>query len=563
MIEQTTSTIVGIHVGHDRCAALIKNGKLIASIAEERLDRVKYSPADKLPTLSINYVLGLANAVVDDVDIVAVSFSGVPHSEKVLRTWKLEIRRYFNIDESRILFVGHHLAHAYAVFYTSQFDDSAIMIADGAGDILNNGESEGESYYIAEEGKINLLYCRSQAMPTKYGSPLCEYRADYMCEDEMSLPISIGRKYEQVTKLIGFKFGQAGKTMGLAPYGNKTIDLELDSQGMEHSLNRGDFLLELDQLRIEQNETYDEFITKHKSDIAKSIQEITEQLLLKCIADLARATNRKNLCLSGGVFLNCVANKAILASKHFENVFITPTCGDDGQAIGAAYYAHSRLIGEPLEQSVFMPYLGKAYGEREYIEAIQKQRLPYLAFESEFELVDFLIEKLLSNAVIGIHRGRSESGPRALGNRSIIANPMSKTVKDHINHNIKFREDFRPFAAMVTQESAAKYFEIEGASPYMLLTGHVKSEFIHRLPATTHVDGSVRLQTVTKQSNPFIYALLSYFGDKTGFPILLNTSFNTANEPIIETPDDALNTLNKSNLDGVVLGDVYIAKASI
>lgn len=554
------NAIIGIHIGHDRCAAVIKEGIVAASIAEERLDRIKYSPGDLLPTESISCVLKIAQIKPNEISAVAVTFGGLVFTRSILRSWQLEVMAYFEIEESQIHFVGHHLAHAYAVYYTSAFDETAIMIADGAGDMLNEHQCEAESYYLAKDGNIELFFARTQSMPTKYGSPLTEYRGDYMFDSESKLPIGIGRKYEQLTKLIGFTFGQAGKTMGLSPYGTQLIAHLPETLGMKHTLTRGDYLKQLDEQQLASGQPYNMFIQQNKANIAKDIQTMTEQLLLSCIEELAQKTQTENLCLSGGVFLNCVANKKVLDSQYFKNVFITPASGDDGQAIGAAYFVHNKVFKGTVSKRRFNPYLGPEYTNKECMRAATKLKLEFKQFDETEILIDQLTDALIKDEVFGLLQGRSETGPRALGNRSIVASPFGQHMRDHINSNIKYREDFRPFAPMITEEAAATFFEIDCESPYMLLTCHVRPQYREMLPAITHVNGSARLQTIRQSDNPFLHRLLTVFGTKTQIPVLLNTSFNTAREPIVETPFDALRTLKESSLDGVILEHIWVSK---
>lgn len=552
--------ILGLHIGHDRCAAIVKEGKIVAAIAEERLDRIKYSPADTLPELSITAVLKMAKCPAKNISTVAVTFSGILIDEALLDIWRLEISQYLLIDEARIQFVGHHLAHAYAVYFTSPFDNAAIMIADGAGDMIDEYECEAESYYEANRSVINRVFVQPQQMPAKYGSPLSDFRHDYMVEHQKKLSIGIGRKYEQVTKLIGFQFGQAGKTMGLSPYGQPLIKDLPDTMGMAHTLTRHHYLRKIDSIRKQNNQTYKEFLKVHRADVAKDVQLMTEEMLLSCIKELSTKTQSNNLCLSGGVFLNCVANKKILDAGYFKQVYMMPACGDDGQAAGAALYIYHQVRNAHKPLDYFCPYLGLNYTNEDAINIAERVSLKHKQFQSEDALIELLANKLHIGQVFGVVRGRSELGPRALGNRSILASPLIESMKDHINKDIKYREDFRPFAPMVSAEAVSEFFEFEGESPYMLLTCMVREKYRDLLPAITHVDGSARVQTVSRQQNPFIHKLLTKFGEKTGFPILVNTSFNTAREPIVESPKDACRTLINSGLNGVIVENVWIER---
>ncbi|MFW5498401.1 MULTISPECIES: carbamoyltransferase family protein [unclassified Maridesulfovibrio] len=553
------SYILGLHIGHDRGAALINNGKIVSAISEERLDRVKHSPADLLPELAIEYVLNESKISKQEITHIGITFGGNIIYEDVVEGWIRSISAEFDLTEDNIYFVGHHIAHAYSAYYTSPFSSCAIVVADGCGDVDENGNAEAESYYTAKNGKISLVSSRTQQMPTKYGSPYTGFRYDYMPEMEKDNPISIGRKYEQITKLIGFAFGQAGKTMGLAPYGDKMIKFDTATKGIHHSLSRKDYLEEIHQLYIDSGVPYKNFINTNKSSIAYDIQSTIEDLILSCISELASNVDTGNLCLAGGVFLNCVANKFIADSNLFKNIYIFPAAGDDGQALGAAFYVYNFLGGVNTPHK-FSPFLGRQYTHTDCQQAITKMGLEGTEYNNENELVSILAEFLRAGKVLGILKGRSEMGPRALGNRSIIASPQNAKMRDHINKEIKCREDFRPFAPMTTYDTVSKYFDLDFESPYMLYTCQVLEEYKNQLPAITHVDGSARMQTVAEEDNPFVYKLLKQFGEYTDIPVLLNTSFNTAYEPIVESPEDALRTFVNSNLDVVVLENIVVKK---
>lgn len=552
--------ILGIHIGHDRCAAIIRNGEIVASIAEERLDRVKYSPGDEIPMLSIRTVLDISNLDPNQLDAIALTSSGILISDEFTDACYEEVTQFIKIDRDRFHIVGHHIAHAYAVYYTSPFERCAIMIADGAGDMLSEYKCEAESYYLANDGTITPFFQKYQSMPVKYGSPACDFRYDFMMPESKKMNISIGRKYEQITKLIGFSFGQAGKTMGLAPYGKPLCKSYIERLGMNHSLQRSDYLEHLSHCISTIKDTFKNKVEQHKSDIARDIQNLTEILLMKCIEEFSELTDNDNICLSGGVFLNCVANSKIIEKQFFKKHFFTPASGDDGQAIGAAFCIFNQVFGGTHRPHRHSPYLGKSYTLEECEFAARKLGLTYEQFQEEELLIDYVARQLAADKVIGVLKGRSEIGPRALGNRSILANPRSKNMKDHINHDIKFREDFRPFAPVVTYDDVQTYFRLNEESPHMLLTAQVQLEQCDKLPAVTHVDMSARIQTVKKEDNNFLYRLLKRFEHYSGIPVLLNTSFNTAREPIVESPDNAVSTFINSGLDILLMENIIIEK---
>lgn len=562
MNQSKKHIVLGVHIGHDRCAALVIGDKLVASIAEERLDRVKHSPSDSLPMLSIKYVLKEGSLSATDVDLVVLTHAGTPISSEIEEGWKRECAYLLGVKKERVVLIGHHLAHAYSAFFTSPFEQAAIAVADGGGDIITVNKYEAESYYIGKKNEIKTIYQRYQQNPIKYGARLSDYRYDHIVAENREKQISLGKKYEQLTYLIGFQFGQAGKLMGLAPYGKPFIPFDIKVSELDVELTHDDYIGELHKKYLASGQSYTEFISKHRANMAHDMQNALTHALVSLMKNLHRITGEKNLCLSGGTFLNSVANYQILQHSGFENVYIIPSAGDDGQAIGAAFWGTTKIFKKTPPRGYFSPYLGRNYSESEIKESLEKMNYVYHYFESDASLAKKVAQLLQKGNVIGILRGKSETGPRALGNRSILASPLLGGMKDHINSRIKYREDFRPFAPIVLEHRADIYFDLSCSSPYMLLVANVREQYRDTLIGITHVDGSARVQTVNQDQNDFATQILLEYEKLTGYPVLINTSYNTAKEPIVESPDDAISVLKKTELDFAVIENYLVSRES-
>jgi carbamoyltransferase len=529
-------------------------------VAEERLDRRKYSADDAIPMNAVRYVLNLARVNADEISAIAFTHSGCPITTEIEENWRKEIFATLNISERPVTMLSHHLAHAYSTFYTSPFQQAAIAVADGGGDIPNDEACEAESFYVASDQGISLVANRYQNNTIKYGTALAVERYDYMPPSIRDCQISIGRKYQQVTQMLGFRFGQAGKTMGLAPYGTAFLPFRPQVEGFSIDLRYGDYLDRLDEEQRRSGMAYTEFLRRHRAKIAFDIQDFASSTLLSHLKHLRKVTGSLTVCMAGGVFLNCVANGKIVKESGFEDVYIVPAAGDDGQALGAALYAYHTDGKRKRYPGHFSPYLGRQYDDVDAIDLARRYGHEHQGFESDIEMVRVLACQLAEGKTAGICRGRTEVGPRALGHRSILASPLIPTMKDHINHNIKYREDFRPFAPIVTAEAARTYFDLPTLSPYMLLAAPVRQGYRSDLVGVTHVDGSARIQTLSYDDDSFLHSLLEAFQELTGYPILINTSFNTADEPVIETPADAFVTFRQSALDLLVFDRTLVYK---
>lgn len=381
-----------------------------------------------------------------------------------------------------------------------------------------------------------------------------------MNKENLNNPISIGRKYEQITYLLGFKWGQCGKTMGLASYGKSMIDFsELKIDSLSFDLQLGFLVQEIYVKYLESGIRYFDFLNKESANIAQTIQELVEKILIQLIEYATKKYKIYDICLAGGTFLNCMLNHKLLENFPEIRLHICPAAGDDGQAVGAAFHAYKKSGNTVFNSSKSLPYLGIGYTEKEIKKELDAFNLNYTYYD-DLKLCEKISQYIFNNKIIAIVRGRSEFGPRALCHRSILANPTWKGMKDYLNMKVKHREYFRPFAPVVIEEKAFEIFDLKQFSPYMLLACKVKDDYAEKIPAVTHVDQTARVQTVNKSQEPFIYELLLQFEKLAGVPVLLNTSFNDNGEPIIESPSDAIQTFMNTNIDILILENYIIEK---
>lgn len=507
-----------------------------ANLSEERANREKDSR--KFPGRSIEACmkeLGVASTA--DIELVVLDYI-------IKADWTSDWHRspcdtnnfLQDIESTKIHVINHHLAHAYNVFYSSNFASAAVLIIDGRG-----SEKETQSLFLATRESIDLV--------------------------ESTKVIGIGLLYAAVTHAIGFGLLQEGKTMGLAPYG------EAVKKQIFRFHQRFEGIV-TDYSAICPEDSYD-IVTPHepivsfedKARAAFEVQKETEAALLHLARYARGRTGAECLCLSGGVALNSVANYKVLRSGIFKDIFINPAASDTGIPLGAALYGYHRILQSPKTYRTISPYLGPSYSKEQVTAAIEAYRgttFNQQAFEG-FCVVDedalgCAVEMLAGNKIVACFHGRSEMGPRALGNRSILMSPLTAENKDILNNYVKHREAFRPFAPAILEEFVQDYFEIDRPSPYMLLVPTVVEEKRRCIPAVTHVDGTGRLQTVSKASNPRLYSIIEKFHEKTGVPVLLNTSFNVANEPIVESPEDAVRCFLSTGIDALLIGDYLLVK---
>jgi len=581
---------------HDAAAALLRDGQLVAAAEEERFTRVKHDFS--YPQTAIQFCLESAGLQGSDLDYVAffekpfrkfdrilmTTLQTYPQSYKVFResmiTWMIDklwvgskISSELGIPKDRVLFSEHHLSHAASAFLCSPFEEAAILTVDGVGEWTTGTWGTGQG---------NRIELRKQ----------------------MIFPHSLGLLYSAFTAFLGFEVNEGEyKVMGMAPYGQPryvdkvwklirqdsdgSFSLDMDYFCFHHSTSRtfnGRFVDLFGEPRPPKMlfftaesgfptyfgappSNYEELckLNQHYADIAASIQRVTEEVLLQMARHIHQQTGLKKLCIAGGVGLNSVANHRILRETPFEELFVQPSAGDGGGALGAALWADNTLLGNPRRFRMDHAYWGKAYSPSEVRGFLDQSRIPFRYVESDDQLMDEVVDRLQQGKVIGWFQDRFEWGPRALGNRSILADPRNPHMKDIVNTKIKFREPYRPFAPSVLAECAERYFELPNAvqhypARYMLYVVPVKPCKQSVLPAITHVDGTGRLQTVFRDANPRYYQLIERFGQATGVPAVLNTSFNLKGEPIVNTPANAYNTFSKSEMDMLVLGNFVVEK---
>ncbi len=583
---------------HDSAAALLHDGDLIAASQEERFSRIKFD--HNFPIESIRYCLKEAKITVRDLDYVVFYEKPMPKFERILmshlstfpQSWqvfreaqiswigdklwlKSLIADKLSVPTDRVLFIEHHLSHAASAMYCSPFEDAAVLTVDGVGEWTTTALGRATAHWA--DGQSNHLELSK----------------------EMRFPHSLGLLYSAFTGWLGFRVNSGEyKVMGMAPYGQpKYVD---KIEKLIHIYPDGSFWLNMDYFSFHYslNHTFNQkfldlfgparvpespFFTRQTgenidgrekeadlnqfyADIAASVQRTTEEILLKIATDLHRETGLKNLVMAGGVVLNSVANGRIMRETPFEQVFIQPNAGDAGGALGAALYVWHVLLGKPRRFVMEHAYYGESYKDDQIRRSLDGKGLKYEQFDDPDKLVNRVVDVLLDQKVVGLFQGRFEWGPRALGNRSIIADPRRFEMKELVNTKIKFRELFRPFAPVVIEEEAPKWFDLgkaNGQYPprFMQMVCPVLPEAQNRIPAVSHM-GTGRLQTVRREWNPIYFDITDRFGEATGVPVLLNTSFNLRAEPIVTTPANAINTYMNSEIDALVLGNFLVSKSS-
>jgi len=548
---------------HDSCAALVRDGEIVAAAQEERFNRDKYSPV--FPIQAVNYCLQEAGVTIYDVDEVAFyekmylkfertilsHLAGYPFTlRNFLDTMPLWLKDRLAVSatieeelslKKPVRYVKHHLSHAASSFLVSPFESAAILTVDGVGEYACAAFGSGRGNQI----ELNK---------------------------EMHYPHSLGLLYSIVTAYLGFRvFSGEGKVMALAEYGEPSFvdqfreivlvrddgSFELDTRYF--SFNRGEKMhnSRFEELFGPPRKPGDELSDRHR-DIAASLQRVTEELLLAMARHVYRETGEKRLCLAGGVFLNVTANSRIREETDFEEIFIQPAASDAGGALGAALYLYHTVRGQPRGAPMTSCALGGAFSDR-VIEVLLRNRGAKFRKLEPDELVAQTADRLAAGRVVGWFNGRMEFGPRALGNRSILAHPGDAGMKERLNLIIKHREAFRPFGASVLREHMAEFFEQDWASPFMLFITRVRADKIDAIPAVTHVNGSSRIQTVTPQDNGIYYELIRAFHERSGLPMVLNTSFNDS-EPIVHTPEEAYRCFEESDMDCLALGSYLVER---
>lgn len=551
---------LGIHTGHDRGAAIVCDGRVIAAISQERLDRIKHSRSYAVPYDSVDALLKSQRLTMQDIGCVGFSGDAI-EAPAVVAFLRQDFCKHYNCENIPFYPVSHHDSHAYSAYYSSGFQDSLIIVADGGGDYIGN-MTEAESIYLGTNGNVVPLESRKQHPVIRRMGDYSNYLYPYMPQTIRNREISISRKYEQITYLLGFGWGQAGKTMGLASYGNSLMNFSTPASSrspVDFSLQYSDILDRLYAMQQRSGMNHFEFLEANRADIARTVQAYTETVMTSIVTDLLQKYQVDHICAAGGLFLNCLLNHLLITECPVNEAFFFPAAGDDGQAIGNALFAYRKHFGLITPVRLLSPYLGMSYTDEEIEHVLHSHSLSYRKLD-DCTLAQLVAKEISDNKIIALHRGRTEIGPRALCHRSILANPTSPDMKDVLNSRVKHREAFRPFAPVVIAERQFDIFELKQESPFMLLAPLVKEEYRHRLPSITHVDGTARVQSVTPQQEPFIHMLLCEFEKHSGLPVLLNTSFNVAGEPIVESPEDAVSTFLKTEIDVLCIGNYLVMK---
>jgi carbamoyltransferase len=554
---------------HDSGAVLLKDGEIIFAAQEERYTRKKQD--DSFPNNAINEALSFAGITSESLS--AVGFYEKPFTkffDRILSTlfkvWPRGFMQYHYAMQDWILkklwiphnikkelkykgdiyFVPHHESHAYSSFGVSGFDDATIVTVDGVGE-----------WATATIGK-----------GTSNPNPKAEIRK------EIHYPHSLGLLYSAITYYLGFKVNSAEyKVMGLAPYGEpkylekmrELIDVKEDGS---FALNMKYFTFEkglrmtgknIEKLLGKPRRKPESELEQFHKDIARSLQDLTEGVMMKIVKHAKNLAGSDNLCLAGGVSLNCVANGKILRSGLFKEVYIQPASGDAGGALGVALAIWYNTFNGSKLPRMDHAYFGDEYADEEIEKTLNKEGLPFVKMSGD-GLIDRVSTLMQGDNVIGWFQGRMEYGPRALGNRSIIADARNMDNWQKVNLKIKFRESFRPFAPTVLEERVSDYFDLDRPTPYMLLVADVHPERQEEIPAVTHVDGSARIQSINRDQNAKYYDLIKAFDKKTGCGVIINTSFNVRGEPIVRSPEDAINCFLNTHMDYLVLGNFLLSK---
>lgn len=544
---------LGLHIGHDRAISVADEATIIFHTAVERLDRKKHSDSYHLPAEEIRQVLDYLGIPIEAIAGVCISYLSADPL-KITRTLEGKFRDAFPGFNGRFSALDHHLAHALGAKVCSGFEDALVFVADGAGDQRLWG-SQAETLYHVSDEDFYVLDERVQSPPMSYVDRPEFFDPSYFRPDDHERQISLGLKYEQITYLCGFGPGQAGQTMALAAFGEVLIDYQsLLPKDLSFSLRYTDFLREFESLAEREGQTLAQFAMQRRADIAATYQSYLTDALSIIFEDAVSRFPTKRVCFSGGIFLNCLSNRRLHDEHSDKDLFFFPACNDEGQSLGTAAYAfwqeHSKLPGRPID----FPYLGREFTQDEYERAFREAGLEYVALGAE-ALAGQLVDLIENGAIVGLLRGRSECGPRALGHRSILADPRSEESKQRLDAGIKRRAEFRPYAPMLAAGSVGEITDFNAAAPHMLVTAQVRASFQNSIPAVVHVDGSTRVQTVDAADEPWLGQLLRLFEERTGLPVLLNTSFNDELEPMVDSPKDAIKIFASTDLDALVLGN--------
>jgi carbamoyltransferase len=586
---------------HDSAVALLKDGELIAAAMEERFSRKKHD--NSFPKKAIEFCLNRAGIRGEDLEyavfyekplvkferILLTTLNTFPRSADVWRdsmvNWLKEKLWVKNIIQSevgvrydRVLFCDHHMSHAASAFFASPFREAAVLTVDGVGEWTTTTLGTARSVWEGDDQGQN----------------------DIQLFQEQRFPHSLGLLYSAFTAYLGFRVNNGEyKVMGMAPYGQPRY-VDKVHRLFEQNSGDGSFHLNMDYFSYQHSTQHSfnqnfvnlfgqprhpeaDFFTmltnperaaekagmaenQRFADIAASIQQVTEEALINIARYLHQKTGLDKLVMAGGVALNTKANYRLLNETPFSEIYIQPAAGDDGGALGAALWAYHMALGKPRKWVMPHAYWGQDYSDAECCEFLKSKNALYESFgDDEDKLLDIIADSLTKKKVIGFFQGRFEWGPRALGNRSILADPRTEDMKEVVNTKIKFREPFRPFAPVILRERASEYFDYPGvqeheAPRYMLMVAPIKADKQDKIQAVCH-QGTGRLQTIERETNPRYYGVIERFGQATGIPVILNTSFNLRGEPIVTSPHDAWNTFQNSDIDMLVLNSFLVRKA--
>lgn len=565
--------------GHDSSCSIIIDDEINFAIEEERINRKKH--AGGFPEKSIQACLEATHTKIEDVDHIGffwnpyISFSKIPiylvkfwdkvptllkeqkHIEveanlgmlnylfQMLSLPKL-LKQRFNSPAAKFKFhfFDHHMCHAASAFYPSPFQEAAILTIDGAGEWATSLMAIGKGNTIKKIQSVNT-------------------------------PYSLGAFYQAISIHLGFKLIEGpGKLMGLASYGDSETDVYTKMRQLFTLHENGNYSFDLSYFSYHYSRksgVTKKFVelfgpsksqganwTQHELNVAAAAQRIVEEVVFHMAKHLKKVTGLDSLCMAGGVALNSVSNGLIAKSGLFKNIYIQPAAGDSGTSLGAALMVNHYTLNRPRKFVMDTAFLGPSYTQEQCLQATVKSGLKYQVLNDD--LYDVVAEKLIENKIVAWFQGRMEFGPRALGNRSILANPINPDMKDILNRRVKFRESFRPFAAIVEEKECGTYFDFDMPNPFMLLVYNVKEPYKKELPSLTHVDGTVRIQTVNDVENKPMAKLLHAFKRRSGFPVLINTSFNIKGEPIVCTPEDALRSFADADMDYLVIENILISK---
>lgn len=595
--ETVAMHVLGLKIyGHDTGAALI-SGQRVVAIAEERLNRVKHSP-NMFPHLAIDYCLSELSVAAEDIDLVVI--------DQIYEAERFPMEKMFreatgeHFEKARVQVINHHDAHAASAFFCSPYSEAGVVVYDGSGETIRT--------------PLGVTATETETLYRGSGTTLVEVQKSLHARIARRFvhTFGVGMLYTAITRYLSFGPYEEGKTMGLAPYGNADA-FTIAPASLWWREYRGQFFCNAD-IRFPKQLTVGEDTVSVKTKIlyairsrvrafllalsgriggdpllanpklfaplalpeparpkevslpdtyytnlAHAVQEVLEKVVMGWARRLQAVTKTEYLCIAGGVGLNSVANKKILDNCGFKDVWVQPACSDTGIALGAALYGTHVTLGQPRFWNMEHAYLGRGYNDQEieaaiaaYADRVDVRRVDAVAEETA--------ELLAKGKIVGWFQGGAEYGPRALGHRSLLVDPRPADMKQVLNDRVKHRELWRPFAASVVAERAGEYFTLDRPSPFMLLVCNVRDAYREKIPAVVHVDGTCRVQTVTKEANGIYYDLIEAFGKQTGLPMLLNTSFNLAGEPIVETPAEALRDLLATNIDVLVMERSIVTK---